>query len=391
MRDIRLGYLCADPGIPPDGTKGASVHFREMGRALSRNGFDLAGVSHRSPLPGWVEFPLRSPASTRAKVSGTLARELEVLTHQTPIVEALESYGPLDALYERYSLFGLAGLRYASASGVPFLLEVNAPLWEEALAFRSLALEASAKAVAQELFRRATLVLVVSDGLRRRVIEEGADPERVVVFPNGVAPSFLVDAAPAPRPESFGHRRILTFVGSLKPWHGIEMLLEAVMGLPDEFPLSLWVVGDGPEAHRVDALAAEFPHRIHRTPAVAHEEVPAILRASDLTVAPYTPASPTYFCPLKVIEAFAVGVPLLASDVEAVQGLDLRGLDYTGFTPGSAQDFREVLGRTLADLPAAKSRARQNRDVAQRRFTWDRRAIELGEFIGEPIARAGAA
>ena len=391
MRDIRLGYLCADPGIPPDGTKGASVHFREMGRALSRNGFDLAGVSQRAPSPGWNEFPLWSPNSQRARPSNPLVRELEELTHQTPLLDGLESYGPLHGIYERYSLFGLAGLRYASATDVPFFLEVNAPLWEEARNFRSLSMQALALSVAQELFCRASHVLVVSEGLRERVVREGADPDRVVVFPNGVAPFFLGEGPPAIRPECFGDRRILTFVGSLKPWHGIDMLLEAVMGLPAEFPLSLWVVGDGPEAHRVDTLAASFPHRIHRTPAVVHDEVPAILRASDMTVAPYTPASPTYFCPLKVIEAFAVGVPLLASDVSAVRHLDLRGLEYTGFRAGSVQDFQDVLRRTLADLPAATAKGRLNREVARRRFTWDQRAMELRDLMGASLPHAGAA
>ena len=37
----RVAYLCADPGIPPDGSKGASVHFRAMASALLRNGVEL--------------------------------------------------------------------------------------------------------------------------------------------------------------------------------------------------------------------------------------------------------------------------------------------------------------------------------------------------------------
>jgi len=86
-----------------------------------------------------------------------------------------------------------------------------------------------------------------------------------------------------------------------------------------------------------------------------------------------------------------VGVPLLASNVPAVRRLDLRGLDYNGFVPGSAPDFREVLLGTLANLEAAKSRARNNRAVARMRFTWDQRAIELREMMTMRRAHAGAA
>ena len=33
-RRLRIAYLSSDPGIAMEGTKGASVHFREMARAL---------------------------------------------------------------------------------------------------------------------------------------------------------------------------------------------------------------------------------------------------------------------------------------------------------------------------------------------------------------------
>ncbi|MEZ4416589.1 MAG: glycosyltransferase family 4 protein [Gemmatimonadota bacterium] len=393
MRPLRLGYLCADPGIPPDGTKGASVHFREFGRALVRNGVELQAVTRRGPGGPWGEFPLRV-AQIGERAADSLVRELDDLTDQQPVVEALDASGPIDAIYERYTLFGLAGLRHARSRGVPHFLEVNAPLWEEARTYRSLSLSGTAHAIARELFRRASRVLVVSEGLRDRVIAEGADPDRVVVFPNGVAPSFLNDGAPAPRPEVLQGRPVLTFVGSLKPWHGIEMLLDAFVAMPERLGLGLWVIGDGPEAARVDRLAARHPDRVVRTPAVAHEDVPAVLRASDITVAPYTAASPSYFCPLKVIEAFAVGVPLLASAVPAVERLDLEGIHLDTFQPGSLSSFRAALEAVLADLPAAQGRAHANREVARRRYTWDQRALELKAMLKQSVRaprRAGAA
>jgi len=387
----RLGYLCSDSGIPIDSTKGASVHFREFARALMRRGFELEGVMRRGPKGSFQEFPIRV-ARGRSRASDPLVRELADLTDQQPVVEQLEAAGPYTAVYERYSLFGLSGLRYARAAGVPFFLEVNAPLWEEASTYRALTTVHLARSVARELFRRATRVLVVSSGLRDRVIAEGADAERVVVFPNGVGPQFLEGGKTAERPAVFANRPVLTFVGSLKPWHGIEMLLDAFLALPERLGLGLWVVGDGPEGERVDRAAAAHPRRIVRTPSVAHEDVPAVLRASDVTVAPYTLASPDYFCPLKVIEAFAVGVPLLASDVPAVRRLDLQGLELHGFHPDSPSSFQEALVSILRDLPAAKLRAASNRSVAAERFTWDRRAEELeGMLELPPFQRAGAA
>ena len=389
----RLAYVCADAGIPPDGAKGASVHFRELGRALVREGYDVQAVTRRPPTGAWNDFPLRAVGGGGRGVPDPLVRELAELTDQRGLAEALTECGPVQAVYERYSLWGLSGLRHARALGVPFFLEVNAPLWEEAERYRALALGAPARAVARELFRRASRVLVVSAPLRDRIIAEGAEPDRVIVFPNGVAPAFLEDTAPADVPTALRGRFILTFVGSLKPWHGIEMLLDAVLALPTSLNVGLWVVGDGPEAPRVDEAARLHPDRVVRTASVPHEQVPSVLRASDATVAPYTSSSPTYFCPLKVVEAFAAGVPLLASAVPAVQRLDLRGLTLGTFQPGSRNSFRCALERLLADPTAARASADHNRSVARGRFTWDQRARELGALLedGAPLSTVGAA
>ena len=163
----------------------------------------------------------------------------------------------------------------------------------------------------------------------------------------------------------------------------VDMLLDAFLDLPERLDVALWVVGDGPEADRVDAAANRHPRRIVRTTAVPHEMVPSVLRASDLTVAPYTCESPSYFCPLKVIEAFAVGVPLLASDVPAVRRLDLRGLTYHAFEPGCASSFRSAVEKIVPQMDAVRQRAAMNREAVQERFTWTRRAEELKSMMTE--------
>src|SRR5262245_8916111 len=66
--DIKVAYLCADPGIPVDGTKGASVHFRELGRALVNERVAITAVvakrkSESVPLPFAVNVVKTSASS----------------------------------------------------------------------------------------------------------------------------------------------------------------------------------------------------------------------------------------------------------------------------------------------------------------------------------------
>jgi len=382
MNGPRLAYVCSDPGIPPDGTKGASIHFREFGRALVRSGFDVQACTSRAPGSRFDHFPLRVHGRASSLGGDRISRELLDLTDQGAMVRGLGRLEPHDAVYERYSLFGLAGLTHAQRRGLPFFLEVNAPLWEEALAYRDLALAGTARALARDLFMRATRVLVVSKGLALRLEGLGVPRERIVLFANGVSPSFLQAEPAARRPAPLANRPIMTFVGSLKPWHGIEFLLEGFERLSQRTDVGLWIVGHGPLAEAVDRVCARYPDRVVRTPVVPHAVVPSILRASDIAVAPYTTDSPHYFCPLKVVEALATGTPVLASDVPATRDLDLDGAVFQWFRAGNLDAFVAAACATLRDLDARKQQAAErNPDVVRRRFTWDRRAVELARLV----------
>lgn len=378
----RLAYVCSDPGIPPDGTKGASVHFREFGRALQAVGFDVQACVTREPQRPFTEFPVTVAAKAkRSTGNDRVAKELRQLVDQGPMLDALERMAVPDLVYERYSLWGLAGLAHARSRDLPFFLEVNAPLWEEARSYRNLALARAAKAVARDLFEHATRILVVSTALGDRLVQEGVRPDRIVHFPNGVAPAFRQPRPPAARPAALEGRPVLLFVGSFKPWHGIEFLLDAFQELLSRSDAALWLVGDGPLASTVDALQARYPDRIVRTPAVAHDEVPGVLRAADAIVVPYTPDAPDYFCPLKTVEALAVGVPILASDVTANKGLNLDAAAIKWFEAGARQSFVAAALDLLENRAAEAARAADaNPRVVDERFTWAQRGRELADM-----------
>ena len=49
---MRIFHVCGDPGIPPDGVKGASVHLRCIAEALSKEGHEVTTFAARSPVSG---------------------------------------------------------------------------------------------------------------------------------------------------------------------------------------------------------------------------------------------------------------------------------------------------------------------------------------------------
>src|SRR3989442_15268168 len=95
----------------------------------------------------------------------------------------LDRAGPYDLVYERYSLWSLAGMEHAATAGIPGLLEVNAPLIEEQATYRGLRDAGGADRVAARAFRAASVLLAVSTEVAAWLQRRRAAPDRRHVIP----------------------------------------------------------------------------------------------------------------------------------------------------------------------------------------------------------------
>lgn len=376
---LRIAYVSADPGIPADGVKGASVHFRELGEALVREGLDLDAYVAREGTGQDRALPAKVIPAGRLGTG--VEREVRQISGQRRLLDALSEGGSHDAVYERHSLFGFAGMAHARARGIPHILEVNAPLWNEAERYRELHLREGARGLCRDVLSGADRVLVVSRSLRDIVVGEGVPPGRVIVAPNGVNLPLFLRARPAPRPPALEGRPTMIFVGSLKPWHGVPFLLRAFRTLAERRDVGLWVVGDGPLREQAEEAARRLPGRIVVQGGVPHHEIPSLLRAADISVAPYPADAPDYFSPLKVVEALAAGCPLLASDTPCVR--EALGPVAPGalFEPDDVGSFVRVAERLLDDPGRRSDLSHAGREQILGMDTWARRASQIRELI----------
>ncbi len=351
----RIAYLCADPGIPPDSSKGASVHFRAMASALAQIGVALdVFMTRAGAVDGFLPHRARVVPTPRG---AGIAGEILQMAHSSTVFEALSAAGPHTAIYERLSLFSAGGLAYARARQIPYVVEVNAPLWVEAAEFRSLHLAATAQALCIDVLRTADAVFAVSAALAAMLVEAGAPKDRVHVLGNGAHLQSFQNAKPTPRPKALQGKPVLLFAGSLKPWHGVEFLLQAFAALRKKRPCGLWIVGDGPTKDAVAAAAKAMPDDIVWEGPVPHERMPELLAAADAICAPYPAAAPAYFSPLKVVEGLAARRPLIGSRVPCVLG-ELGGRELPGlFDADSIPSFVAAAERVLADPMAARADA----------------------------------
>jgi glycosyltransferase involved in cell wall biosynthesis len=180
-------------------------------------------------------------------------------------------------------------------------------------------------------------------GFAREKFRAGGIPvDRLVLKPNFVFPD------PG---EGDGAGGYALFAGRLAPEKGVATLLDAWTRLPAG--RSLKILGDGPLAPQVEQAAARHPgiEWLGRKPL---DELYGLLRRAAFLICP----SQWYEAmPRIVVDSFAVGTPILASDVGAMADMVHDGLDGLHFRTGDVGHLSERAS-WLFEHPAERSKMR---------------------------------
>ena len=367
----RVAYVCADPGIPVFGTKGASVHVQEIIRAWRARGAEVHVYAVR--LGDEVPADLADLPVHLVRVGGKgldpAQREVAQQAAAAELGRQVVELAP-DVVYERYSLFSsvLEQARVGLGSAVRTVLEVNAPLIDEQRTHRVLVDEAAAVGALRTQLAAADVVGCVSepvaDWVRDRA-EAGDRIPAVVVVPNGVNTERVRPVTPDPDGPP-----VVVFVGTLKPWHGVEDLVRAA-ALAEQ-PWRLRLVGDGPQRETVERLAAEHVLDVELVGAVAPEQVPAALEGARVAVAPYpaTAASDHYFSPLKVYEYAAAALPVVASRIGQIPSVVEDDVTGVLVPPSDPPALAAAVDALVADPARATRLGATGRARMEERHSW---------------------
>lgn len=420
---MNLAYITADFGVPIFGFKGASIHVREMVTALRHNGHAVCVISPATEDEGKTfgenasaSALFTAPVQQRDNINFLpvspsadhllIFKELEALDKfwgvQTRIRhelrnqlynhalfaagQALAQSCRIDFIYERYSLFSYAGIRLARELGVPHLLEVNAPLAYEQEKMRGLEMKELARELERHIFCGSDQVLAVSQPLQDYVIACGVPAERVRVVPNAVDPQRFV-APTEGRAVRMQHQLedkfVVGFVGSLKPWHGTDTLLEAFNELRRQTPHThLLIVGDGPTREALEHYARKYELApfVTFTGNVPYEQVPEYVAAMNVTVAPYAPHENFYYSPIKIFEYMVMGKPVIAGALGQVKDLVRDGETGLLYEPGNIGQLTEALMTLASNAEFTRTMGEKARAWVQREHTWENNARLVVEF-----------
>jgi glycosyltransferase involved in cell wall biosynthesis len=350
---------------------GQSVHMEELIAALAAQGHEIVLVGPS----GWSQtgFGGSNPMVDRIKRAiPPAAYEMLELGYNIPaffrLWSAVRRHRP-DIIYERFSLFLLAGIWVRRLTGLKLLMEVNSPLFEERARNDGLRLHALGRWAQGMLWRGASHVLPVTGVLGDIVQSYGVPAERVTVIPNGINLARFAGR------EAVAHGGInLGFTGFIRGWNALERIVDVVAEHGARLDLRFLVVGDGPARADVLAHASQrgVGERVEITGVVERDDVAAQVARFDIAVIPgLTP----YSSPLKLFEYMALGRAIVAPDTANIREILTDGVDALLFDPAVGGGMEAAILRLCEDagLRGRLGGAARTR-IDEAGLTWGRNA-----------------
>jgi glycosyltransferase involved in cell wall biosynthesis len=226
-------------------------------------------------------------------------------------------------------------------------------------------------ASARRVFGRMDAVVAHSEHGAARLREEvGLDPSRVRVIPHGAFDYLtdLPDEKPLPPELEGAEGPVILFFGLLRPYKGIDTLLEAFHRLDGP---ELWIVGNPRmDVEPLRALADEAPGRVRfLTRFVDDAEIPAIFRRADLLVLPYRDAEHSGV----LYTGLAFGKPMVLSAVGGFPELAEHGAARI-VAPEDPAAIAAALGELVGDEAARAELSAAARKAAAGPYSWDEAA-----------------
>lgn len=194
--------------------------------------------------------------------------------------------------------------------------------------------------------RRADRVIAPSHFLRDTFLANGIDADSIEVITYGVDRARLTGTTPRPPRPADAPLRIGYF-GSVAHYKGVDLLIDAVLATPGDLTLDIYGrLTDFPTFAEPLAERARNDGRIQFREPFPRDQLGKTLATIDVLVVPSRWYENT---PFVILEAFAAGIPVIATNLGGMSELVTDGTNGDLFTPDSSHDLATKLQRLASD------------------------------------------
>lgn len=365
------------------GTGAEGVHIAGIAKALGQLGYEVRFISPTGVDPrksaGQNPFQEKSKKSLITRFIGKcpdVCFELLEVAYNLfafrKMAKALREKS-CDFIYERHAFFLCATAFLAKRRQIPLVVEVNELVGDQRIRKQPV-LSFAARWADKATFRRASLIIVVSPHLKRRIESYGVPSDKILVLPNAVAAEDHVELhAGRPARQTMGVQEdlvLIGFIGWFVEWHRLDIFLKAFARVHQEVPSTrLVLVGDGKLRGelkgQVETLGLQ--NVVIFKAAVPHHEVPHYIAAFDIAVVPH---SNDYRSPIKLFEYMAEAKAVIAPRTEPIEMVIQHDKNGMLFEPLSEDQFVRGLKQLSQDSPLRNRLGVEARKNVLAQHTW---------------------
>ncbi len=226
---------------------------------------------------------------------------------------------------------------------------------------------------------RRTQVLAVSQSTRSDLVALGFDASRITVVRNGVQP-------PQSLPEVQRDPATLLYLGRLKPYKGVEVLIRALPAVLRHHPeAALHIVGQGPDRPRLERVAWSLglADRVRFHGYLSNAERDRLAARATIALAPSAFEGYGVTC----VEAGGRGMPVIASRVQGLRDSVIDGVTGVLVPHGDAHAMAAAVVRLLDDPHTCRSMGEAGRAWA-REHDWDHSARDFAAVLSRLLPDA---
>ncbi len=288
---------------------------------------------------------------------------------------------------------GGAALALSYVRRIPLVFEVR-DLWPESAVALGELTNPHAVALAGKLeemcYNRARRVVVVTEGIRQRLVERGFGA-KVVIIPNGANTDlFRPDPAGAAalRAElGLTGKFLVLYAGIHGVAQGLEVVLEAARRLQEVPEVHFLFVGEGPKKAELLALKEKMGlTNVTMLSERPRSDMPALLSAANVALVPLRRLELFQGAvPSKMFDAWACGCPVILSiDGEARQILD-RAEAGVFVEPEDAEQMAQAIRRLKDEPDRAQRYGEQGRRFVEAHYSRQRLAAQLEALLQQVV------
>jgi len=280
------------------------------------------------------------------------------------------------------ALNGLAAILAGKKANIPVVYEIRA-FWEDAAVDHGNCKEGDlryklTRAMETYVVKKAHAITTICDGLKQDLIKRGIKEEKITLIPNAVnLKNFALITEKSSQILERYHLKnsfVIGFVGSFYHYEGIDILIKALAVIKKTgLDIKVLLVGGGSQQSKIVNLieTLNLQDRVILTGRVPHHEVKDYYSVMNVTALPRKSMRLTELVtPLKPLEAMALGIPVLASDIGGHRELIKHNINGYLFEADNEQALADMIISLFNDHSSFAKIVKNGRDFVENIRNW---------------------